>query len=64
VVYLRTDDADYFAQMNDAFAGNKNFVSTPTPESLAATLTDFERDFAARGIKTNRAAYRKRSGPE
>ncbi len=59
VVYLRTDDADYFAQMTRVFDGNKHFVPVPTPERLAAVLTDFERTFVARGIQTNRAAYRR-----
>lgn len=59
IVYLRTDDADYFAQMTDVFGANKNFAPVPTPERLAAVLTDFERGFNAEGIPTNRAAYRK-----
>jgi len=59
VVYLRTDDADYFAQMTRVFDANKNFAPVPTPERLAAVLTDFERTFNARGIHTNYAAYRR-----
>ena len=59
VIYLRTDDEDYFAQMTTAFGGNPNFEPVPTPERLAAVLTDFEREFNARGIRTNRAAYRR-----
>lgn len=59
VIYLRTDDADYFAQMTDVFGANKNFESTPTPERLASVLTDFEREFNAQGIQTKRAAYRR-----
>ena len=59
IVYLRTDDADYFAQMTRVFDANKNFALVPTPERLAAVLTDFERTFVARGIQTNRAAYRR-----
>jgi tRNA (guanine-N7-)-methyltransferase len=58
-VYLRTDDVDYFAQMTRVLEGNRNFEPAPTPESLASVLTDFERDFQARGIQTNRAAYRR-----
>lgn len=57
VVYLRTDDTDYFTQMTEVFAVNKNFEATTTPQTLAAVLTDFEREFNARGIQTNRAAY-------
>ena len=59
MVYLRTDDADYFAQMVRVFDGNRSFEKAPTPEALAAVLTDFERDFQQKGIATHRAAYRK-----
>ena len=59
IVYLRTDDLDYFAQMNRVFEANKNFKAVPTPERLASVLTDFERNFIAEGIQTNRAAYRR-----
>ena len=59
IVYLRTDDADYFGQMTHAFEANENFDAMPTPERLAAVLTDFERAFNAEGIQTNRAAYRR-----
>ncbi len=60
IVYLRTDDTDYFEQMVAVFGENANFTAVPTPESLAAVLTDFEREFNARGIPTNRAAYQRR----
>jgi tRNA (guanine-N7-)-methyltransferase len=59
LVYLRTDDADYFSQMVSVFQANRNFEPAPTPERLVAVLTDFERGFTAQGIQTNRAAYRK-----
>ena len=59
VIYLRTDDADYFEQMTRVFDQNKNFVPTPTPERLASVTTDFEREFNKRGIQTNRVAYRR-----
>jgi tRNA (guanine-N7-)-methyltransferase len=59
VVYLRTDDAAYFAQMKEVFAACDSFAETPTPEELAVTLTDFERGFLAKGIQTLRAAFRK-----
>ncbi len=59
IVYLRTDDADYFVQMTHSFEANDNFEAVPTPERLAAVLTDFERAFNAEGIQTNRAAYRR-----
>jgi tRNA (guanine-N7-)-methyltransferase len=58
VVYLRTDDEDYFAQMTDVFTASKAFQRIETPPELAELLTDFEREFRARGIQTLRAAYR------
>lgn len=57
-VFLRTDDADYFAQMNDVFNTTREFVRTDTPEALAQMTTDFERDFNAQGVPTLRAAFR------
>jgi tRNA (guanine-N7-)-methyltransferase len=58
-VYLRTDDPEYFQQMLEVFAANSRFQPIPTPEELSAVVTDFERDFLARGIVTQRAAYQK-----
>jgi tRNA (guanine-N7-)-methyltransferase len=57
-VYLRTDDADYFAWMQEVFALDKRFTVCDTPNELASVITDFERDFQSRGIHTRRAAYR------
>lgn len=57
-IYLRTDDAPYFAQMKRVFEGNAKFESIPTPPELQAVLTDFERGFQARGVSTLHAAYR------
>lgn len=59
IVYLRTDDQDYFSQMVGVFGANRNFEPAPTPERLAAVLTDFERGFNEQGIQTNRAGYRR-----
>lgn len=59
-VYLRTDDADYFQQMCEVFNASPLFLPVATPESLAALLTDFERDFTARGVKTRHGAYQTR----
>ena len=64
IVYLRTDDADYFQQMTEVFSANPKFELVETPEDLAAVITDFERNFVARGIHTRRAAYRKKCGFE
>jgi tRNA (guanine-N7-)-methyltransferase len=57
VVYLRTDDQDYFGQMQSVFAAAREFHPIETPAALSALLTDFEKEFQARGIKTLRAAY-------
>lgn len=59
IVFLRTDDTDYFSQMTRVFDANPNYTAVETPERLASVLTDFERDFNAQGILTNRAAYRR-----
>jgi len=57
VVFLRTDDADYFAQMTAVFGASAEFLKVETPAELLELLTDFEREFNARGIGTLRAAY-------
>jgi tRNA (guanine-N7-)-methyltransferase len=56
-VYLRTDDADYFSRMRTVFAACPSFQEVPTPEALAAVMTDFERGFLRRGVPTLRATY-------
>jgi hypothetical protein len=45
--------------MNKVFGACPCFAEIETPEELAATLTDFERGFLRRGVKTLRAAFRK-----
>jgi tRNA (guanine-N7-)-methyltransferase len=57
VVYLRTDDADYFQQMTEVFAASAEFQKMETPVELAELPTDFEREFRAHGVQTLRAAY-------
>jgi tRNA (guanine-N7-)-methyltransferase len=57
-VYLRTDDADYFSQMNRAFDANTGYVKTGAPEDLRNVKTDFERGFDSRNIPALLAAYR------
>jgi tRNA (guanine-N7-)-methyltransferase len=64
VVYLRTDDNDYFAQMREVFAAATSFAEVATPDSLTALTTDFERGFNAKGIPTQRAAYQKKNATE
>jgi tRNA (guanine-N7-)-methyltransferase len=59
VVYLRTDDADYFTQMRRVFATATGFETTETPAELREVVTDFERGFNAQGIATNYAAHRR-----
>lgn len=59
-VYLRTDDEDYFAQMQAVFAAAGEFAAVPTPPELAGIRTDFEQFFNAQGIPTRHAAYRRR----
>ena len=56
-VFLRTDDAYYFQQMNEVFDAAKEFEKVETSAALAEITTDFERDFNAEGIPTLRAAY-------
>lgn len=58
-VHVRTDSADYFAQMREAFTTNPDFVPVETPDELAAVLTDFERELNAQGRPTLRAGFRK-----
>jgi tRNA (guanine-N7-)-methyltransferase len=59
IVYLRTDDGDYFSQMQRVFDASPLFQATETPVELSEVVTDFERTFNARGVITLRAAYRK-----
>ena len=61
VVYLRTDDADYFAQMTAVFGASAEFRKAETPAELLGLPTDFEREFHARGIPALRAAYQTRA---
>ncbi|HWV99134.1 MAG TPA: tRNA (guanosine(46)-N7)-methyltransferase TrmB [Candidatus Acidoferrum sp.] len=62
-VFLRTDDEDYFAQMTTVFAASPLFRTIETPLELAELLTDFERDFRARGIRTLRSGYQLNPSP-
>jgi tRNA (guanine-N7-)-methyltransferase len=59
-VYLRTDDPGYFAQMTAVFAANSQFLLAETPADLAGIITDFERDFLEKGVRTLQAAYQRR----
>ncbi|MBI5773822.1 MAG: tRNA (guanosine(46)-N7)-methyltransferase TrmB [Verrucomicrobia bacterium] len=59
IVFLRTDDANYFAQMNRVFQARTDFRAVETPAELSVVTTDFERDFNVRGVPTLRAAYQR-----
>ncbi|MEO6034694.1 MAG: tRNA (guanosine(46)-N7)-methyltransferase TrmB [Verrucomicrobiota bacterium] len=60
MIYLRTDDADYFAQMVRVFEANRSFTKVETPPALSSVVTDFERNFHLRGVPTLAAAYQLR----
>ena len=57
-VYLRTDDGDYFGQMQEVFGASKRFQICQTPADLMVVVTDFEREFQERGVATRRLACR------
>jgi tRNA (guanine-N7-)-methyltransferase len=59
IVYLRTDDRDYFEQMKSVFGASKFFRAVETPQELLAVITDFEAEFNLRSIPTNYAAYQR-----
>jgi tRNA (guanine-N7-)-methyltransferase len=57
VIYLRTDDQNYFDQMTTVFDANAKFQKVETPADLAKVVTDFEREFHKRGVPTLAVAY-------
>jgi tRNA (guanine-N7-)-methyltransferase len=57
MVYLRTDDADYFSQMVRVFDASSSFRKVTTPAALSLIVTDFERTFHLRGVPTLGVAY-------
>ena len=59
VVYLRTDDEDYFNQMTEVFRTDSEFQKMETPVELAELLTDFEQEFRGRGIQTLHVVYQR-----
>lgn len=63
-VFLRTDDANYFAQMVDLGNSHGDFERIETPGELAGYVTDFERDFLAQGLPIHRAAYQRKRGAD
>ena len=58
IIYLRTDDPPYFAQMEETFQGLADFQEEETPAELMALTTEFERQWLAEGKHTHYAAYR------
>ena len=59
-VFLRTDDADYFEQMNEVFGAAEFFRQVATPAELLEIKTDFEAHFNAQGIRTLHCAFQLR----
>jgi tRNA (guanine-N7-)-methyltransferase len=62
VVFLRTDNVEYFEQMLEVFGGAEGFEAVETPEPMKRLVTDFEEEFNSQGIPTNYAAYRSGGG--
>ena len=59
LVFLRTDNAEYFGQMHEVFGAAAGFAPRGTPGELKRFITDFERGFNEQGIATNYAAYQR-----
>ena len=60
VLYLRTDDSQYFRQMQDTFSDAEAFAGESTPTALSEITTEFERKWLAEGKRTHYAAYRRK----
>lgn len=58
-VYMRTDNPDYHAQMIAVFSASGFFRPIDTPHELRSFMTDFEREFVAKGLQTLYAAYQR-----
>lgn len=61
-VFLRTDHADYFAQMMEVFSASPYFSPVEAPAELLAVRTDFEVDFHAQGLPTRQSAWQLKPG--
>ena len=57
MIYLRTDDPDYFVQMEQTFLGAEDFTTEEMPAELAIFTTEFERQWLEAGKQIHRAAY-------
>ncbi|MGV3771693.1 MAG: tRNA (guanosine(46)-N7)-methyltransferase TrmB [Verrucomicrobiales bacterium] len=58
-IFLRTDNEDYFAQMERVFSANPKFTKVESPGTLLDIKTDFERGFNAKGIPTLHVCWKK-----
>ena len=58
-LYLRTDDLDYFQQMESVFAGVRGWERFEEPGTLLAVQTDFERGFRERGLPIYTVGFRR-----
>jgi tRNA (guanine-N7-)-methyltransferase len=58
LICLRTDHADYFAQMQEVCRGQGTLREVDPPPDTLEALTDFEREFIARGTPVHRTAFR------
>lgn len=63
VVHLRTDDRDYFEQMEAVFDPDPRFRRITPPDELTRVITDFEREFNRQGVATRRASYQRLDSP-
>jgi len=63
LIFLRTDHAGYFEQMNEVFHDHAGFAPVTEPAELLALKTDFELDFNARGIVTHHVAFQRLVAP-
>ena len=59
IVYLRTDNQEYFDQMLASFDPNSSYKKVETPGAILDFKTDFERNFNKAGIATLHAAYQR-----
>lgn len=59
VLYLRTDHEGYFQQMIQVLAACPSFIPVQEPPGLLDVITDFERGFTAKGIKTLHSAHQR-----
>jgi tRNA (guanine-N7-)-methyltransferase len=56
-IFLRTDNADYYAQMLKVFASNPSYRAIEASVELKGLLTDFEKEFQAKGVATCYGAF-------